>query len=114
MLNPAKIEEKVPAFARQLAAIHSANDWKAVMHRTADMMVALGAGKKLSQEELTQIEQVVYIGIGSEDHMVSLEESREATTLLPNGHLVTMDGFKHPIDRIDNLLLATYIKEALG
>ena len=31
MLNPAKIEEKVPAFAKRLHELHQPNDWKEVM-----------------------------------------------------------------------------------
>lgn len=109
MLNPAKIEEKVPAFAKQLASIHTSNDWKGVMRRTANMMLALGAGEKLTMAELAQIKQQVLIGIGGADKMVSIEESQESSTVLPNGQLRIIEGFPHPIDRVNVEQLAEII-----
>jgi pimeloyl-ACP methyl ester carboxylesterase len=41
-MDPEKILEKVPAFARILASRHSPNDWKELMRKTAAMMMQLG------------------------------------------------------------------------
>ncbi|MEP0264296.1 alpha/beta hydrolase [Dokdonia sp.] len=100
MLHPEKIEEKVPAFAKKLATVHSHNDWKEVMHKTAQMMHDLGNGKKITSQELTQIDHEVLIGIGSKDHMVSIQESRESAEALPNGKLEILDEVPHMIDAI--------------
>lgn len=101
MLNPEKIEEKVPAFANKLAHTHPANNWKEVVSKTAKMMSELGAGKKLSTQDLLQIQQEVLIGIGSEDKMVSIEESTKSANSLPNSRLRILHGFEHPIDNIN-------------
>ena len=38
MLRPETIEQKVPAFAQSLAQRHGQDDWKSVLHRTAEML----------------------------------------------------------------------------
>lgn len=100
MLNPEKIEEKIPAFAKKLATTHPKNDWKEVMHKTAAMMEELGNGKRISTQELSHIEQEVHITIGSKDHMVSIEESKESADILPNGSLEILEEIPHMIDQI--------------
>lgn len=114
MLNPEKIEEKVPAFADQLATIHSSNNWKEVVNKTAKMMYELGTDKKLTTTDLAQIKHDVLIGIGGKDKMVSIEESTKSAHSLPNGQLVIIENFQHPIEKIneDKLtsILSNFIK----
>lgn len=109
MLNPEKIEEKVPDFANKLASIHSNNNWKEVVTKTAKMMYGLGTGEKLTKKELEEIKHDVLIGIGSKDNMVSLEESRESAEILPNGKLEIIEHFQHPIDKINEEELRSII-----
>ena len=114
MLNPEKIEEKVPAFANKLASIHSANDWKTVVHQTAKMMYKLGNGKKLTNNDLKQIEHPALIGIGSNDRMVSIEESKASADALPNGTLNIIEGFPHPIEKVNEDQLTSIIVEFIS
>lgn len=115
MLNPEKIEEKVPAFAKKLATVHTHTNWKEVMRKTALMMHGLGNGKRITTQELTQIEHSVLIGIGTKDHMVSIEESKESADALPNGRLEILDDVPHviamiPTERLQVIIL-DFIKE---
>ena len=55
MLDPEKIEEKVPQFAKHLDLIHGANNWKIVLRKTAEMMVGLGNGTALDSLQLKSI-----------------------------------------------------------
>ena len=114
MLNPDKIEEKVPQFANKLKEEHQPQDWKEVVSKTANMMLGLANGHKLKEEDLKKINHKVVIGIGSLDKMVSLEESENASKLLPNGSLNQLKDFKHPIDKVNPSDLVLYVKEALG
>lgn len=114
MLNPEKIEEKVPKFAEMLKQQHAPLDWKDLMRKTAQMMLSMGAGAKLHPEQLERIQQNVIIGLGSEDKMVSQEESEKAADLLPNSNFVRLEGIPHPIDRIDPSILAAYIQQAFS
>ena len=111
MLNPAKIEEKVPAFAAHLAQVHSPEDWKVVMARTADMMLQLGGGARLTDQDLNAVQQPVLICRGALDKMVSKEESQSAAAALPNGSFLEIDGFKHPFEQIDVVRLAQIIQD---
>lgn len=111
MLNPEKIEEKVPAFAQKLAAIHTGNTWKEVMLKTATMMHGLRNGAKLTTAALTQIPHKTRIHIGDQDTMVSIEESKESADALPNGSLQIINGCKHPIESIAQKKLAEMITD---
>lgn len=110
MLNPAIIEEKIPKFAQQLKSTHAPLDWKEVMHATAEMMVSLGNGAGLSDDEIRSIQIPVLIGIGDLDQMVSIDESKRVADLLPNASLKIYEGFPHPIDRVDVSVLKKEIE----
>ncbi|MEP2772592.1 MAG: alpha/beta hydrolase [Fulvivirga sp.] len=102
MLNPDKIEEKVPAFAKALADRHAPNDWKEVLNKTKEMMLGLGEQPALNAQGFNTITNSVIIGIGSDDHMVSIEESQHVANQLTNGKLKVFEGFKHPIEQVDH------------
>ncbi len=111
MLNPEKIELKVPAFANTLKARHSPTDWKLLMIKTSEMMIELGEQPTLTPELLQSIKIPVIIGIGDQDTMVSIEESQWAASHLPNGRAKIFKDFKHPIEQIDNKKLAEEITQ---
>lgn len=111
MLNPEKIEEKVPAFAKRLQQLHHPNDWKEVMYKTVDIMLALANGKRLTDDDLQQIPHKTLIGIGALDNMVTASESKHAATQLPNGTVNILEGVKHPIGKVDMNVLADLIRD---
>ncbi len=106
MLDPEKIEAKVPAFAATLAKTHAPNDWKTVVHKTADMMKMLASGEKLSDTDLKAIRQSVTIAVGDQDHMVSREESEHASELMTKAKLEVLKDTPHAFEKvsIDNIL----------
>lgn len=114
LLNPSIISQKVPQFAAHLQATHAPNDWKIVLEQTAQMMLGLANGHQLQLEDLQQIQQEVCIGIGSLDNMVTVEESQEAATALPQGKLHLLEGVYHPLEKNEGQVLATYISNFLG
>ena len=111
MLDPIKIEEKVPHFAAKLKEDHYPLDWKSVMEKTATMMLNMAKGAKLTDDNFKKIIHPVTIGIGDMDNMVSYEESKLVSNLLPNAKLIKLKGVKHPIDKIDVKELTNYIIE---
>ncbi len=111
MLNPDKIEEKVPHFAKKLRYEH-AQDWKEVVKKTALMMTGLAEGNKLTDQEFAQINHEVVIGLGSLDNMVTYEESKRASQLIQNASLKKLDGFVHPIDKIGTQQLVAFIQSS--
>lgn len=101
MLNPAKIEGKIPAFAKMLEKTHLPADWKMVLNKTAEMMIALGKNPLLTDEVLEKIENEVLISVGDKDTMVSIEETANAAGKLKNGRLFIFADTEHPIEKMD-------------
>jgi len=110
MLHPEIIEMKVPRFAESLKQTHAPQDWKEVMHKTAQMMRAMGAGARLTDDDYKNIPHEVMLGIGSLDRMVSYEESAHVAALLPNATLIQLEGIPHPIEKVASEDLVQYIK----
>ena len=110
MLNPQIIEEKVPHFAEKLRQEHHPQDWEEVMNKTANMMLNMAKGAKLTNDDFKKIHQPVVIGIGSLDTMVSYSESEHVSNLLPNSTLIQLEGVKHPIEKVDIDVLVDYIR----
>tara|TARA_R110002096_G_scaffold136909_7_gene289841 strand:+ start:22196 stop:22888 length:693 start_codon:yes stop_codon:yes gene_type:complete len=110
LLNPEIIEAKVPKFVARLNTLHQPEDWKNVVLKTAQMMRDLANGKALKTSDFSQISHKVCIGIGTEDQMVSMEESQEVALVLPNGKLEKLEGIPHPIDLIAAKILKQFIE----
>jgi len=110
MLNPAKIEEKIPAFAKALEKRHSPADWKTNLSKTAEMMIELGKKPVLTDEVLEKIENEVLVCVGDKDTMVTIEETANAAGKLKNGKLFIFSETEHPIEKIDLKKLSTEIK----
>ena len=106
MLNPEKIEEKVPKFATALAQLHAPLDWKEVMRKTAQLMLELGDQPALTNEELESIAIPVTLLLGSEDTMVTVEETMVVKQQLPHATFEQVQGWQHPIERVNKAELA--------
>ncbi len=114
MLDPEKIEAKVPAFAQMLAARHAPNDWKALLRKTAEMMEALGNHNLLGVNVLVKIAHPALICLGDGDNMITLEETRRAAEALPNGRLQIFGDTPHPFEKVDIGNLAAAISAFLA
>jgi pimeloyl-ACP methyl ester carboxylesterase len=113
LLNPEKVEEKVPAFAASLRTLHTPNDWKMVMTKTAQLMLGLGDGKGLKSADFERVSNKVTIGWGSADKMVSESESINVVNLLQNGNFASLKDQPHPIEKVVLDFLLAYILENL-
>jgi pimeloyl-ACP methyl ester carboxylesterase len=114
MLDPAKIKEKVPAFAIELEERHSPQNWETILAKTAEMMINLGesGGKKGGYPLQTDsILNEVMIGIGEKDKMVTVGESETVCRSLVNGKLFVFPGTPHPLEQVDAEMLADEIKK---
>ncbi|MBS1911284.1 MAG: alpha/beta fold hydrolase [Bacteroidetes bacterium] len=100
MLDPVKIEAKVPAFAEQLRARHAPGDWKDVLAKTSEMMTNLGERNELTGDDLRQVGTEVMVGVGDRDQMVTIEETLAAYRALPAARLIVLPGTPHPLERV--------------
>ncbi|GIV44268.1 MAG: hypothetical protein KatS3mg035_1391 [Bacteroidia bacterium] len=110
MLNPEKIEEKLPAFAADLANRHGKENWKTVLNKTAKMMLEMGQNPPLKDKDFTKIAISVIISWGDADKMVSKDESVHVKNLLPNGFFKTYTNWLHPLEKLDIKVLANDIE----
>ena len=101
MLNPDIIVNKVPKYAAQLISMYGEDNWKQVLFRTGHMMRGLAGGLCLKNEELKKIDPSIKIMVGSNDRMVSEDESRQMAERLPNAQFELMDDWPHPIDKLN-------------
>ena len=101
MLDAGKIAEKIPAFAQTLQKRHQPNDWKALLKKTADMMITLGNTNIMKLPDFASITIPVIISVGENDNMVTLAETKNVCQNLKNGHLIVFQNTFHPIERVD-------------
>lgn len=101
MLNPEKIQEKVPAFAEALKKRHYPEDWRIVLDKTADMMLQLGQAPALNETLLRAIQSKVLIAVGDRDTMVSIEESLSVFRNITDAHFAVLPGWVHPVEKAD-------------
>lgn len=107
-LDPEKIQQKVPAFARLLEHRHAPNDWKELLHRTAHMMKHLGDRPLLTENIFTSIEMPVTILLGDQDDMADRSYSQQVARLLPDGRFVLLKDTPHAIERVNLELISEY------
>jgi pimeloyl-ACP methyl ester carboxylesterase len=99
-LDPARLSEKVPAFASALAARHHATGWERVLGETAGALEALGQAPLLTPEVLARITCPVRLAVGDRDATVPVEELRDAARLLPRGEYEVLPNTPHPLERV--------------
>ena len=114
MLNPAKIEEKIPDFAAALQKRHAPNDWKMVLAKTADMLTAMGKDNPLKAADYRAIPQPILLMLGDRDKMVTLDETVNVYKLLPQAQMAVLPNTPHPIEMVNTDRLAFEIKSFLG
>jgi len=108
-LNPEKIVEKVPTFAKVLEERHHPEDWKILMNKTANMMIDLGINPLLTPSTLKSIQTKTLICLGDADDMVDRTYSEEVARLLPNADFKLLPSTPHPIERADLTLLTNVL-----
>lgn len=111
MLNPDKINEKLPAFAETLRQRHLPTDWKQVLTKTADMMTTLGTDNTMNATDYATIEIPVMILLGDRDKMVGLDETLAVFRALPKGQLGVLPCTPHPIEQVNTGVFAMLLKE---
>jgi pimeloyl-ACP methyl ester carboxylesterase len=109
MLQPDTIEQKVPAFAKQLQERHQPTQWKRVLNQTAAMLQEMGKANPLQPADYTYINIPCLLMLGDRDKMVSREETINVYQQLPNAQLAILPGTPHPLEQVDQKLLAYHL-----
>jgi pimeloyl-ACP methyl ester carboxylesterase len=114
MLNPEKIETKIPFFAAQLAKRHAPNDWKELLHKTAQMLLGLGNHNLVTQLDFSGLQIPVWLLVGDRDTSVTLQETKEMQARLPKGAMGVLPLSAHPVEKVNLRLLYQMILQACG
>lgn len=114
MLNPEKMEAKIPAFAALLEKRHAPYDWKELLHKTADMLTGLGQNNPVAQADFAELHIPVWLLVGDRDASVSFEETKQMMTRLPNGAMGVLPLSPHPVEKVNLRLLHHLIVQACG
>ncbi len=114
MLNPEKMEEKIPAFAQQLKNTHQPTDWKLLVNAVANMMLDLGNTPALTDEMFKHIQQKVLLMTGDNDKMVSIAETNHVHDLLPDSTFTILENTPHPFEKVNHEMLAEKLVEFFG
>lgn len=101
MLDPEKIEAKIPAFSAVLAQRHSKDHWKTVLHKTQLLLANLGEDNPLKFDDFSKIQHEVSILWAENDSMVSREEGELVARALMNGKFAVLSHSEHPIEKVD-------------
>lgn len=102
LLNPEKIQEKIPQFASYLEKVHQPKDWKNVLMQTHGLMQKLGANPLLTESVLQTITIPITLCWGENDTMVTKEETQWAKTHLKYADFRVLAGVPHPIQMINS------------
>ena len=114
MLQPDKIEAKLPDFATSLRERHAPENWKTVLEKTAQMLRDLGAANALVPPRWSEIQQHVLLVLGDRDKMVSQEETMAVYRQLQQGQYCVLPGTAHPIESVDPELIECIIRRFFG
>lgn len=109
MLQPEKVEQKVPAFAQALAQVHGEHEWKSLMSKTALLMKDL-AHHHLDDQDFIKIKQSIILARGERDSMVTREETEYVQRLLPNAVYKEFEGIEHSFDKMPQSIIVEEIK----
>lgn len=114
LLDPKKIEEKVPAFARQLKQTHGEDQWAMLLHKTAGLLNSLGSKPELDEEVFKRISQQVLLLLGDRDNMVTLEETMAVFKQLKSAQFGMLPGTGHLLEQVNPRRLAFEIKQFIN
>lgn len=98
-LDPDKILEKVPAFAKALQLRHGELRWRTVLKKTAGLMQYLGEHCPLDEAALRAVTVPVTVVLGDADEMVRREEAMQAAEWIPEARFELLEGTRHAIEQ---------------
>lgn len=101
LLHPQKLQEKLPAYARELELRHAPAHWEHVLLATAGMMRNMGLQPPLAPEFLDIVKCPVFLAVGDKDKMVGINETEDFFLSLPIAQMAVLPNTQHPIEKID-------------
>lgn len=98
-------------FKQQLATYHLEKNITKCIHSVSSLMNDLSRNKYLNSVTFSKINNQVLLLLGSEDKMVTLEETTFALNHLPNAQLLVIPDTKHPFEKVSKITLWELIQK---
>lgn len=114
MLNPEKMQAKIPGYVAQLSHTHAPTEWNAVVDATAAMLRELGETPVLNELNLSQLSIPVQVLVGELDTTAGVEASRQFAAYLPEATFEVFPNTPHPLEKTDLAAVARRIREFAG
>ena len=114
MLDPEKIQLKIPAFAKELSERHAPQDWKKVLEYTCKFLMNNGNKPEVNADDFSQINTPSLLMVGDRDKLVTLEETVEVYRSMSNATLSILPATAHPIEQVDTTMLALMIQKFIS
>lgn len=112
-LNTEVLEVKVPQYCAYLKGLHG-DKWQLVVDKTKKLMLGLGETPVLTNEYFTVINTETVLMLGELDKMVTNEETRMVQASLPNSSFKILEGFVHPLEKLNPVRLAEVLKTTIA
>ncbi len=100
-LDPAMMEQKVPAFARTLAEWHGQDQWRNVVTGVAARMTDLARSPLLTDEVVQHIRCPVLCCVGDGDTSADPDRTRHFASRLKDARTMILPNTRHPFEEVD-------------
>lgn len=100
-LDPAVMEQKVPAFARTLAEWHGEEHWRNVVMGVAARMTDLARSPLLTDEVIQRIPCPVLCCVGDGDTSADPARTQQFASGLKNARYMVLPDTRHPFEEVD-------------
>lgn len=109
MLDPEKMQVKIPAYVKQLEQRHG-KEWARLCTETAGMLKHLGL-HGMTTGDFGNLDLPVRLMLGDRDSMVTIEETSRVFAELPKGSLQIFPETPHLFEKVDIEALSSAIRK---
>jgi pimeloyl-ACP methyl ester carboxylesterase len=114
MLDPRKMQEKVPQFVTQLAGEHGADRWEPLVKETACLITGLHEQPLLTPGAFASITCPVLLCVGDQDRTAVPEHTLETARLIPKAGTLVLPFTPHPLQAVDPEVLLPHLRSFWG
>lgn len=100
LLNPEAMQAKQPEYYKRLCEKHG-NQTNLLLQKTSELLQDLGENPLLTKELFPEIKARVRICVGDRDKMVSISESLQVFSQIPNASFSVWPSTPHPIEKVN-------------
>ncbi|HRG60218.1 MAG TPA: alpha/beta fold hydrolase [Bacteroidia bacterium] len=101
-------------FIKLQFGLHGETAFQNCIHVTCNLISEIGKNSYLTNEKLLHLNIPVLLLIGEQDIMVTQNETQAIFKALPNAKLLVLPETKHPLDKVNKLMLANLIENRLA